>query len=278
VDVTETTEDIFNVTDSTPLASALSSIRDSENYHFTITVGADMSLAPQDLTSAGYKGKTIVLKGDTPARAVSLASKGSLFTVGEDVTLELEDIVLQGQSSNNKSLVEVNSDGTLMMNSGSKISGNKTSSHVGGGVYVDGGTFTMNSGEISGNTSSYGGGVFVDGGTFTMNGGEISGNTSFHGGGVLVNNSTFTMSGGEISGNTSVSIGGGVYVYNSGTFTKQSGGIIYGSNANTGLKNTASGDSSGHAVYISSSKKRNTTAGVGVTLDSTKDGTAGGWE
>jgi hypothetical protein len=46
------------------------------------------------------------------------------------------------------------------------------------------------------------------------------------------------------------------------------------------LKNTASNDNSGHAVYVltSPAKKRNTTAGSGVTLDSSKCGAAGGWE
>jgi hypothetical protein len=70
-----------------------------------------------------------------------------------------------------------------------------------------------------------------------------------------------------------------VYADGSGViFTKQSGGIIYGSNeSDISLKNTAS---SGQAVlvYASSQKGRNTTAGVGVMLDSTKDGEAGGWE
>jgi hypothetical protein len=77
-----------------------------------------------------------------------------------------------------------------------------------------------------------------------------------------------------------------VYVNSNGTFIKQqSGGTIYGSNeSDNSLKNTATnGDSYGHAVYVSSSGgwfgKRNTTAGIGVTLDSTKtilEG--GGWE
>jgi uncharacterized repeat protein (TIGR02543 family) len=191
--------------------------------------------------------------------------------------------------------------GIFIMSDGT-ISGNTASSY-GGGVYVYS-TFTMSGGEISGNTassdssysSSYsfgGGGVFVrrDGGTFTMSGGTISDNTasysySAYGGGVSVSG-TFTMSGGEISGNTasssfSSSYGGGVYVWSDGTFTKQSGGVIYGSNeSNSALRNTATGgDGSGHAMYVNSSpaKKRDATAGTGVTLDSTKDGAAGGWE
>jgi hypothetical protein len=94
------------------------------------------------------------------------------------------------------------------------------------------------------------------------------------------------MSGGEISGNSaaagsySVGYGGGVYVYG-GAFTKQSGGIIYGSDADSLLKNTAAGSySDGHAVYVNSppTQKRNNTAGEGVTLDSTQYGAAGGWE
>jgi hypothetical protein len=185
------------------------------------------------------------------------------------------------------------SGGTFTM-SGGEISGNEVyprSSFVasyGGGVYVSGGTFTMFGGEISGNEVYYagdGGGVYVSDGTFTMSGGEISGNKVYYndsgGGGVYVSGGTFTMSGGEISGNEAC-YGGGVYVDTSGNarFIKNSGGAIYGSDeSNSALKNTAVYDS-GHAVYISSSpaKIRDTTAGAGVTLDSTKTGPEGGWE
>jgi hypothetical protein len=61
--------------------------------------------------------------------------------------------------------------------------------------------------------------------------------------------------------------GGGVYVVG-GFFTKAdsedgNSGIIYGSDAGDGLKNTANNDSSGHAVYnyisSSSGKTRNST-------------------
>ncbi|MDR1902409.1 MAG: hypothetical protein LBQ88_09045 [Treponema sp.] len=132
---------------------------------------------------------------------------------------------------------------------------------------------------ISGNTSPL---VTVNsGGALVMNADakvRCNSNTSSYGGGVYVSG-TFTMSGGTISGNTaSSSYGGGVYV-SSGTFTKQSGGTIYGSDASSSLKNTAYSDSYGHAVYVSSgSKKRNITAGTGVTLDSSVSGTSGGWE
>jgi hypothetical protein len=145
----------------------------------------------------------------------------------------------------------------------------------------------MNSGEISGNTASasryasYGGGVYVESsGTFNLYGGEISGNTASGGGGVFVESSgTFTMTGGEISGNTA-SVGGGVYVESSGTFKKQprgssTSGTIYGYTVGDNKSNRASG--SGHAVYINSYQKRETTVTETQRLDSALSGAAGGW-
>ena len=59
----------------------------------------------------------------------------------------------------------------LHANAKGEISGNTAAnSGYGGGVYVSGGTFTMNSGKISYNTvDKVGGGVFMrEGTTFTM--------------------------------------------------------------------------------------------------------------
>jgi len=110
------------------------------------------------------------------------------------------------------------------------------------GVNVDGGTFTMYGGTITGFTKTSvntnpGAGVRVSHGTFNMYGGTISGNmtkcseyqyngvyySKCHGGGVGVYGGTFNMYGGTISGNTAQYIGtpstgdsrgGGVYVVN----------------------------------------------------------------
>jgi hypothetical protein len=253
-----------------------------EGGAYTIILNGNETIAPRPLS---YSGKTVSidLSGGTADRSVGLSSSGALFTVGSGVTLKLGNHVsLQGRSNNTSALVRVDSGGKLEMNSSSKISGNTNTSGSGGGVYVGrSGTFTMSGGIISGNSaSSYGGGVYVGSGTFTMSGGTISGNTASSGGGVYIvgSSGTFTMSGGTISGNTASS-GGGVYVSSySGAFTKQSGGTIYGSGASDTLKNTATSNSYGHAVYVSSSKKRDSTAGPGITLDSTKTGAAGGWE
>ncbi|MDR1901800.1 MAG: hypothetical protein LBQ88_05885 [Treponema sp.] len=284
----------------------------ADGGNYTITLSANASIAPKMLSYNG-KNVNITLAGGSTERTVYLVQPGPSLTVDSGVTLTLDNnLTLQGRNGNADALVWVDNGGMLVMNAGSKVSGN-TSSSYGGGVFVSGGTFTMSGGTISGNTASSGGGggggVFVSGGTFTMSGGTISGNTASSasvgkGGGVYVSSGgTFTMSGGTISGNTaSSSFGGGVYVYlgaftmsggtisgnssasgggvavTSGTFTKQ-GGTIYGSNASSLLKNTAAnGNSYGHAVYVINGGKRDTTAGTGVTLDSSVSGSSGGWE
>jgi hypothetical protein len=125
------------------------------------------------------------------------------------------------------------------------ISGN-TATDMGGGVYVSGGNFDMDSGTISGNEAGSGGGVYFTGTTFTMTGGTIGGtgpgegNTATGdlrgGGGVLVAGGTFNMTEGTIVGNEAASEcdgfnggGGGVYVTGA-TFT-MTGGTIAGNSA-----------------------------------------------
>jgi len=284
------------------------------NNTYIISLNYDEGIGPKSLSYSGKTNVTLRMR-NTVMRTVSLSSNGIMFTVGSGVTLILDsNITLQGRSGNNSHLVVVNSGGALIMNAGTKITGNSYSSfgnnNFGGGVYVYSGTFTMNGGEISGNTvsttssySSAGGGVYVLFGTFTMNDGEISGNTVSSsstaaqyfcgGGGVYVSSGTFTMNGGEISGNTasgSSSIpvyGGGVFVHQ-GIFTKNSG-TIYGSNGdvknNTVVNNSGTLlDNRGHAVYASGSpvKKLENTVGPGIYLyfnyNDGKPVWSGGWE
>ncbi|MBD5428300.1 MAG: right-handed parallel beta-helix repeat-containing protein [Treponema sp.] len=91
--------------------------------------------------------------------------------------------------------------GTFTMNDGEIIENtlNDPSRGCGGGVYTSS-IFTMNGGVISKNRASGygvrgGGGVFVSKGSFTMNNGIISGNsTTRSGGGVLVDSGTFIKS------------------------------------------------------------------------------------
>jgi uncharacterized repeat protein (TIGR02543 family) len=214
------------------------------NTDYTIEVSDNESIGPHSLSYSGRSNIGITLISTGAERIISLTANGSLFTVTTGVILTLDNnITLQGRTSNNLSLVRVNSGGTLVMNIGAHIKGNTISTNVeqsGGGVTVNG-TFIMNGGEIYGNAVSVsngnigsGGGVsVVNTGIFTMNGGLITGNNaSSYGGGVIVLNSgTFTMNSGEIAGNgnDSSGYGGGVCIGTAstpgGTFTMNNGKI-----------------------------------------------------
>ena len=129
-------------------------------------------------------------------------------------------------------------------------SGNGMTGNSGGGIYVESGSLTLESGNISKNKAAQdGGGVYLGpGGTFTMKGGSITGNTAGsngngnrNGGGVYVSSGCeFTMTGGSITDNTANANGGGVYVHENGTF--------FVSGSPTITSNTVSGNANN--VYL----------------------------
>ena len=214
-----------------------------------------------------------------------------------NITLTLQDIVLKGHSNNNVALVLIGSGGKMILNSGSKVTGNTNTSNTarGGGIHVDRGILELNDGaEISGNTvrggssvdphrdgfgawDGHGGGIYAGSrSTVTIRGGLISENKSetrggSYGGGIFViGGSTVSMTGGIISKNScTVGIagyrnGGGVFVYDSAsTFIKKAdpgsdtSGIIYGSVG----ANANTATDGGHAIfrYFANPQQRNTT-------------------
>jgi hypothetical protein len=224
-------------------------------------INADITLKSSDETAGGMR--TLALDTDL------LASKGAMFYVsGAGVKLSLDrNITLNGSGINNTALVWVESSGALVMGADSVITGNTNTTGIGGGVYVDGGIFTMGgSASVSNNTTvGAGGGVYQFGGSFTVSGGTISGNTA-----------------------TGSNNGGGVYIVGSSfTFTKN-GGLIYGDSDNIhtpGSTENTTVSGSGHAVYVSGSlvKKRDGTAGPADNLFTQRTGGAtpsysGGWD
>ena len=261
---------------------------------YTIVISEDVNIEPQNL-SYSASNITITLRGSGSNRTISLSSNGSMFEIGSGVTLVLENITLQGRSNNNGAVIYVN-DGTLIMKSGTTITGNAvTNSMGGGGVYLYSGTFTMSGGTISGNTANVGGGVEITSyGTFIMSGGNITGNAaSYRGetgsGGGVASSGSFTMSGGTISRNTARDHGGGVSVYY-GSFTK-TGGTITGYTSNTDNGNVVRDrsnvvqDDCGHAIYaagyVSGStviKRRETTVGTGDNLSFNGSTITGTWD
>jgi len=230
---------------------------------------------------------------------ITLSGNGNLFRVPAHVTLELQgNVTLAGHSgTNNTHLVRVNPNGTLIMNTGAKIRGNRNNTNFadngGGGVQVNGnGTFIMNGGTILDNATTntgtavgtielaHGGGVRIQsGGRFYMHGGMIFDNRSTRdGGGVRVaDGGRLYMHGGTISSNTSSRDGGGVHVQSGGRFYMHGGTISNNrSNGNGGGVRVADGGTFSMAKGIvhgnTSAELNNSSAGIGAALSN--DGTA----
>ena len=246
------------------------------NSLYVIELSVDENIMPQNLSYSGKNNINITL--NSTANTINLSSNGIILTIDSGVTLTLNNITLNGRTNNNDSLVKINNNGVLILNEGAKITGNTIISSIdayGGGVYLNGGTLIMNGGQITGNsisvtntsyTSYYGrgGGVYISSGVFTLNAGEISGNNissvSYgyaHGGGVYIADGMFNMNGGEILGNSCTSSYSSGYSYAAGVYAASgsvkfriSSGVIYGSNAPGGSKNTSGSYS---ALYCGSS-------------------------
>jgi hypothetical protein len=130
--------------------------------------------------NTGNSPAGVVIDGGGRVIDLTVPAIGSpLITVGQGVTLTLKHITLKGLNSedgvnNTAPLVLVNG-GNLILETGAVITGNRTAWDGGGVVVAEGGTFTMNDGTISGNTSSlFGGGVWTSG-TFIKESGIIYG-------------------------------------------------------------------------------------------------------
>jgi CubicO group peptidase (beta-lactamase class C family) len=272
-----------------------------------LAIGGSM----MNIKAPAKAGATLTIRSANPAKPVTLTrgTTGDLFTVQKGATLIFRDIIIDGggnaifseednidddEGGNPASkppaavagtLVQVNSGGTFIMESGAVLRNNVNPKYGGGVEIRSGGNVTMNGGEISGNKAAYGGGIYGNGSSaFTMTGGKISGNTAAgYGGGIYGNGtSTFTMTGGEINGN-SATVGNGIRIAGTAAFN-QYGGVVAGTgkDASAVVSNVSS---SGHntsgapnnavtIVWNKPSGKLNYTAGSSTNLTVSAGGTA----
>jgi uncharacterized repeat protein (TIGR02543 family) len=245
--------------------SAISGGGDNKNYIINIIDNFSISgYGVLGYTFERVSGVKVSIRGEGMTMSLSGSrNQGVMLNTIDNQTVILWNVTLQGRKENTAELVSLTSSNFIM--NGGEISGNGRN-----GVLVNEGTFDMNDGKISGNKR----GVFVMGGTFTMNGGEISGNTTEEaGGGVYITHrmtyGRFTMNGGEIFGNTAPD-GGGVYLASSGVF-RISNGVIYGSNADGNLKNTATSGAAAFSKNDGATAERGTFTGTGGSWLKTDD-------
>ena len=228
--------------------SDLNMITGAGNYYLLDSVTLTEAVAVRDLPE---RSGTTYCGWDVPDDVV-------LCLNGHNITMH------NPEGQNNVDVIHVTGEFTLTDCTSTQGRITHTSGEVGRGLEVQGGTFNMYGGQITGNrTPEYGtgGGVHVEGimdttktSVFNLYKGSISGNTSGYGGGVYVNRnvdnglSQFNMYGGSISNNTctvsndtsSYGVGGGVNVSWTAAF-KMTGGSITGNTAKFG----------GAGVYLS---------------------------
>jgi len=238
----------------------------NNNYIIEVTAAYE-DIIRQELFYSGKSNITIQLKGIGSERVIALLGSGSLFTVGDGVTLILGDNLTLLGNSNNISLVLVGSGGNFILNEGAKLTSYSSYStdisptNNRGSVFVSGGTFSMNGGIIS-NTGTnsylyYGGGVTVsNNGIFTMFNGTIA---TYSSGVTISDNSTFTMNGGTISKQVKVSdngiftmfngTGNSVFISDNATFTMD-GGIVRSVTLTGTSFNLLSGTINGDGVNV----------------------------
>ncbi|MDD2994163.1 MAG: InlB B-repeat-containing protein, partial [Pygmaiobacter sp.] len=202
--------------------------------------------------------RTVILDLNGRTIKSTAGSGASVLDVYSAITItdsSSNDVTAQGKitgaSNAFNGAVCVGFGGLFTMNGGN-ITGNSGSS---AGVFVFNGNFVMNGGSISDNHSANtGGGVSVsNNGNFTMNGGSITNNTAQYGGGVAATGNSFTMTGGSITNNTA-QCGGGVATGNSFTMTggsitnntaENSGGVYAYNNITVGGTAVITGNTSG---------------------------------
>jgi len=242
--------EVWNVTDTATWNTAVSGIIAlGNNKSHTININDNITRGGYTSNTFGsLQGVIVLIQG---SHTISLSSNGNLLRIGNQQTVILKDVTLQGIIGNNASLCLVNGTGAVFRMEGvARIQGNNSSSSGGGASIGSSATFIMrDNATISGNTSSsdYGGGVYLVSSTFTMQGSSsISGNRlstsgggSRYGCGVYItgSNSSFTMEGNaSISGNTnsgSSSNGGGVCI-SSGSLSINGNASISGNTAGSG--------------------------------------------
>ena len=191
-------------------------------------------------TSASLTLQNVVIDGARySVAAENAAETDSIIKAANGGTIVLKSgaILQNNKAAQFGSGILANNRVNITMEDGAIIRNNTNRNYeLGGGILIgNSSTFTMNGGEISGNTANGGGGVAIIGSTMVMNGGTISNNSTYktsgqgsYGAGVYVADyanasggdilftptpASFEMNGGKITGNTALDYGGGVLTF-----------------------------------------------------------------
>ncbi|MCI9110617.1 MAG: hypothetical protein HFH47_02245, partial [Bacilli bacterium] len=170
-----------------------------------------------------------IVRGNALTEAVLKTTEG---------TLNLENIIIDGNNVEAQSALLVQNSGDVNINTGTTIKNgnniNETSTKSGGGIHRLKGLLTINDGEIINNKAGWGGGIkcgkyYDETEAVLIKGGKISNNESNYGGGI---NGYISMSSGEVSNNNSKVSGGGILIGDGSS--NITGGKIISNTSNSG--------------------------------------------
>jgi len=205
--------DLSTITGDTIIDQAINYIN-ANTATYTLLIGQDISVAG----STGAAGTARVLNaanakltiiGIGGIRELSLSSDGRFFTIGASgqtgisLTLGNNITIKKGSGAGySYQFIVVQNDAELIMEAGSKITNVSANQTDRGALYIDGSTFTMNGGSITGNSNSQvtggvpAGGLNVNGtATIRLLGGSIEGNVAPMGDIYIPPTATLTLSG-----------------------------------------------------------------------------------
>ena len=225
---------VIEVENETEFEKAISTVNSASEGEYIISLNDNIEIRGATIQSRC----PVTLLGNghtlTVAQYASIhVAEGAKVKLGSEKEGDLKICSVSEQPSNDgPGLLHIK--GTCDMYSGVSLSDREGNNYFGGGVTVEGGTFTMHGGVIEncgirGGSVCYGGGVAVYyGGKFIMDGGEIKdcyadsdasiyfnhplGFTGIGGGVFVSGGSSFVMNGGMISNNKATSMGGGIAV------------------------------------------------------------------
>ena len=202
------------------------------------------------------EGKALLLSGGN----IQENDGGGLFLYNNDITMsggKISGNTCEGNGSAGAGIKVMS--GTFRMTDG-EICENSSTNNA-GGVYINGGSFIMSKGTISKNTAVRGGGVYIEGrgGSASLSGSAKiqDNNAQIFGGGVCIYDSgSFIVTGGEISGNTCGDRGAGICV--NGTCTLSGSPVI--------KNNTKTNTNKNSDVYLEASRKIEIGGSLGETV------------
>ncbi len=213
-------------------------------FNFNITWDLDVVQGtPQCEPTGSPQPATNVVIQPAPGSA-----NDGVIEIRNGANVRFERITIENGISAEGNIELENGPGTTLILDGAIVrNGNNPANGGGVRVLADNSLTMVNNGQITSNTAVLGGGVYVDGGTFTIaDVDDVEDNNATHGGGIYATNGSQVRveNDGDVNNNTATGDGGGVYL------TGDSDLEVTGSSSHIGFGGQGNSANRGGGVFI----------------------------